>query len=51
MTFFVRPIIRPQRIFAKINGGGGEVDGVTNPTPFIKFLFIGAPNFIQKVGW
>ena len=21
------------------------------PTPFIKFLFIGAPNFIQKVGW
>ena len=27
------------------------LDGVTNPTPFIKFLFIGAPNFIQKVGW
>ena len=30
-------------------GGGGR--WFHQPTPFIKFLFIGAPNFIQKVGW
>ena len=35
------------------NAGISQEKGpfVHQPTPFIKFLFIGAPNFIQKVGW
>ena len=35
----------------RIFNGGGLPRWCHKPTPFIKSLFIGAPNFIQKVGW
>ena len=46
MTFFVRPIIRPQRIFAKMMGVGGEGAGVQNSCipkwPMYHWMIIGS---------